>query len=257
MYDFLNFLLSDKKDGIKFTCFGVWHWCYILAAVALSVFMLVRLKNKSEIQRNKATTFFIDLVFGLYISDYFLRPLAFGEIDIENLPFHLCTATCVLCFISRHNQKLYNFRGHFALLGFISNVVYLFYPAGVMWYGVHPFCYRALSTLVFHSLMAVYGLLVLAYEKTEFNRKAIKRDFCVILFITLWAMLGSYCFNGINGNYNYRYNWFFVVRDPFYILPLRISRFVMPILNVVLFFSVQVLVRCITSKIKNKKALEE
>ena len=254
MYDFLHFLLSDKTDGIKFTCFGIWHFCYIIAAVVTGVLAVRYLKSKDSKTRSRVTTFFIDLVFCLYISDYFLRPLAFGEIDIENLPFHLCTATCVLCFVSRHNKRLYEYRTHFALLGLISNFVYLIYPAGVMWYGVHPFCYRALSTLVFHGIMAVYGLLVLVYEKNDFDFKSIRRDFAVTLSIILWAMLGSYCFNGINGNYNYRYNWFFVVRDPFYILPLGISRFVMQILNLILFFSVQLIVRYITFLIKKQKS---
>lgn len=254
MYDFLHWLLSDKKDGVLFTCFGVWHWCYIIAAFLLGIFALRYLKNKNEACRQKTITFFIDLVFCFYISDYFLRPLAFGEIDIENLPFHLCTSTCVACFISRHNKRLYEYRAHFALLGFVSNFVYLIYPAGIMWYRVHPFCYRALSTLVFHSIMAVYGLLVLAYENNGFTKKLVRRDFFTTLCAILWALLGSYCFNGINGNYNYRYNWFFVVRDPFYILPLEISRFVMPVLNLVLFFSVQLLVRFVAFRLKNKIA---
>ncbi len=252
MYDFLHRLLSDKKDGILFKCFGAWHWCYIIAAAVLGIAMVRFLKSKGTETRNRVITFFIDLVFCLYLSDYFLRPLAFGEIDIENLPFHLCTSMCVMCFISRHNKRLYEYRTHFALLGFISNFVYLIYPAGIMWYQVHPFCYRALSTLVFHGIMAVYGLLVLVYEQNDFGFKPCRRDFFVTLTAILWAMLGSYCFNGINGSYNYRYNWFFVVRDPFYILPLTISRFVMPILNLVLFFSVQLLVRFVVSKAKNR-----
>lgn len=71
MYDFLHWLLSDKKDGVLFTCFGVWHWCYIIAAFLLGIFALRYLKNKNEACRQKTITFFIDLVFCFYISDYF------------------------------------------------------------------------------------------------------------------------------------------------------------------------------------------
>ena len=29
MYPYLHDLLSDKKGGATFSCFGVWHWIYI------------------------------------------------------------------------------------------------------------------------------------------------------------------------------------------------------------------------------------
>jgi hypothetical protein len=54
--------------------------------------------------------------------------------------------------------------------------------------------------------------------------------------MTLWAMAGNFVYNGSRF-----YNWFFVVRDPFYIFPETVAPFVMPFVNVALFFAVELL----------------
>ena len=164
MYTFLSNLLSDKKGGEIFTLFGAWHFFYIVLTVFTIALVLILLKNKSESFKSKTTKAFIYIAFGLYVLDFFLMPLAYSEIDIEKLPFHACTAMCVLCFLSYHNRFLEKYRLSFVLLGFISNLVYLIYPAGVMWHAVHPISYRVIQTLIFHSIMTIYGLLSLIYE---------------------------------------------------------------------------------------------
>ena len=151
MYLFLHKLLADRIGGVVFRCFGPWHFFWI--ALTAAVFAALYLHLRSREGREKTLGVLIDLCFGLYILDFFLMPLAYGEIDIEKLPFHACTAMCVMCFLSRRSRFLGRFRGSFALLGFVSNLVYLVYPAGVMWHGVHPLCYRVIQTLGFHGLM--------------------------------------------------------------------------------------------------------
>ena len=44
------------------------------------------------------------------------------------------------------------------------------------------------------------------------------------------------------GDYSHFFNWFFVVRDPFYAIPEAIAPFIMPFLNIALFFAVEMLV---------------
>ena len=228
MYTFLRELLSDKKGGEVFTCFGVWHIVFIAVFVCLGALICIYLKNKSPEGRRAFTDRFVCIPFGLYIADFFLMPFAYGEIDIEKLPFHICTVTCVLCFVSRYNKHLAKFKLQLAALGFISNLVYLIYPAGVMWYAVSPLSYRVIQTLSFHGLMMIYGLLVLCYERESYGY--VYKDLCVVTTVTIWAMLGNFLYN------NERvYNWFFVVRDPFYIIDGDIAPFIMPVLNICLF----------------------
>ena len=239
LYEWLCGLLSDKKGGEIFTCFGGWHLSYVLFTVVVSALVLILMIRKSDEKRLKAAGVFIDLSMGLYIADFFLMPFAYGEIDVEKLPFHICTAMCVMCFLSRHIRALEKYRVHFALLGFISNLVYLIYPAGVMWHAVAPLCYRVIQTLLFHSLMTVYGFLTVCFEAKRMSIRFCPRDLFVLVGMTAWALLGNYAYNGIGGR---TINWFFVVADPFGVLDARVAPIVMPFLNIVLFFAAELAV---------------
>ena len=247
MHSILRQLLSDKPNGVLFRCFDPWHIGYIALFMGIGLFALYALKSKSESHREKNANLFLNIAFGLYILDFFLMPLAYGEIDIEKLPFHICTAMCVMCFLSRRSERLKPYAVTFAVLGFLSNLGYLIYPAGLMWHETHPLSYRVAQTLCFHGLMSVYGLIVLVYETKADCIKTWKQALTVIVCMVLWALFGNYCYNGERF-----YNWFFVVRDPFYILPAEAARFIMPLFNVVLFFSAQMFIYFIIDKIKGK-----
>ncbi len=253
MYSFLSKLLADKKSGEIFTLFSVWHFIYIVIAVLTSVILLTVFKNKDVPAKKKLSKTLIDISFGLYLADFFLMPLAYGEIDIEKLPFHACTAMCVICFLSYRINFLEKYRTSFALLGFISNLVYLIYPAGVMWHAVHPISYRVIQTLVFHVLMSVYGFTVLVFEQNRFNIKKSYRDLIVLSLMVLWALLGNYAYNGTSGDYSHFFNWFFVVRDPFNMFPAQISPFIMPFLNIAIFFTAEIAIYLIISAIRHFK----
>ncbi|MBR7178999.1 MAG: YwaF family protein [Oscillospiraceae bacterium] len=234
MYQFLHTLLGDRTGGEVFRCFGLWHIFWIGLAAGLFTVLYKALRSRNEQTRQKTLGALTDLCFGLYILDFFLMPLAYGEIDVEKLPFHACTAMCVLCFLSRRSDFLNRFRESFALLGFVSNFVYLLYPAGVMWHSVHPLCYRVIQTLLFHSLMSVACLLELLLGRAGSRWQHLT----VTAAMTVWAMAGNYVYNTPDR----LYNWFFVVRDPFYILPEHMAPFVMPVLNIGLFFAAEMAV---------------
>lgn len=252
MYKILNNLLSDKKGGEIFRCFGAWHFIYIALAAATFTALFFFLRDKDKREKDKAMLTLIDISFGLYVLDFFLMPFAYGEIDIEKLPFHICTAMCVMCFLSNHVERLKSLRLHFALLGFISNLVYLIYPAGVMWHATHPISYRVVQTLIFHGIMSVYGLLTLVYDGKELSFKTCYRDLAIISGMTVWALIGNLLYNGEAGEYSHFFNWFFVIRDPFYILPASIAPFIMPLVNIGLFFGVEMLAYLIIMKTKRE-----
>ncbi len=245
MYAQLSNLLSDQKGDIIFTCFGTWHICYLAELAVVVTAILLSLKNKNRSTILKTTEFFINCAFGLYIADFFLMPFAYGGIDVEKLPFHACTAMCVMCFLSCHTTFFSKYKASFAMLGFLSNLVYCIYPAGLMWYQVHPLSYRVIQTLMFHAIMAIYGLLVLIFEKITFDKYTCRRDFTVIAGMTLWALLGNALYTGQAWGHTYFFNWFFVVEDPFGIFAPEISRYIMPVLNTAVFFSVSMLVHLI------------
>lgn len=242
MYSLLHDLLSDQKGGIVFTCFGIWHILYmavIFGFIALGIFLL---KNKEQAAKQRAVEISISAAFGLYIADFFLMPFAYGEIDLEKLPFHACTAMCVMCFLSRHVKCLEKFKAQFTLLGLLSNLVYVIYPAGVGWYQIHPLSYRVIQTLLFHGAMSAYGLFSLAFGDVRLEWQSIWKDLITLVAMTLWALLGNTLYNGTAGEYSHFFNWFFVVRDPFYLLPESFSPYVMPFVVILVFFIAEVLV---------------
>jgi uncharacterized membrane protein len=237
MHEWLMDLLADRKGEGAFTCFGPFHLTMVGLFLSVMGLLWLWLRGKDFSRRKKAIDFWGDLAFGLYVLDFFLMPLAYGHIEIEKLPFHVCTAMCVLCFLSRRCQRLGSLRIHFAVYALISNLVYLCYPAGVMWQGVQPLTYRVLQTLVFHGVMTVYGFLVICFEPLP-QRRNWAAELGVIAAMAAWAMVGNWLYNGAYGTQTYFFNWFFVVRDPFWLLPEGIAPFIMPGLNVGLFFAV-------------------
>ena len=136
------------------------------------------------------------------------------------------------------------------MLGFISNLVYLIYPAGVMWHAVHPISYRVIQTLIFHSVMTVYGFISLVYEIDRIDIKKCYRDLLVVIGMTAWAMIGNYTYNGVYDGADRFFNWFFVVRDPFYIIGESVSPFIMPIINIAIFFAVEMNIHLIIHYVK-------
>ncbi len=239
MYALLHALLSDRKGDTVFTCFGLWHFGYIAITVVLIAILCRYLKGKPRAAGARTATKLIHVAFGLYIADFFLMPFAYEQIDMEKLPFHVCTAMCVMCFLSRHVPRLKSYTLSLARLGFVSNLVYLIYPAGVMWHQVHPLCYRVVQTLLFHSLMTAYGYITLAYEGESLSRQSLRRDLVTVVGMTLWAVLGNILYTGAAGTYDHAFNWFFVTADPFGILDRKLAPFLMPFLNVLAFMAVE------------------
>lgn len=227
MYEFMRKLLEDKKDGYIFQCFDIWHIAFLLIIAIATALTILLIKNKSDAIKKKVIDRTVGIAFGLYMADFFLMPFAFGEIHIEKLPFHACTLTCLLCFLSRHSKFFGKYKRSFTIIGFISNLVFALYPAGVMWYQVHPLSYRALQTLLFHGVMAAYGIFAFAFDKdiTFDWKKIFKQDLVVLTLMIIWALIGCYSYTGNYGGYNQWHNWFFVQTDPFQILPPTVAPF--------------------------------
>lgn len=252
MYSFMANLFSDKSDGLIFECFSIWHLLYLVMIVALIAFTLFRLKNKPYTEKKKTVDLFINTVFGLYIADFFLMPFALGEIDIDKLPFHACTSMCVACFWSSHSRRLNGLRIHFALLGMLSGLMYMVYPSGVAAYGTHPFSYRAIQTLLFHSLMVVYGFLVIFTDEKGLNIKACYKDALILAALTCWAFIGNNLYSGESADYSRYFNWFFIRRDPFALIPESVAPYLTPIVNFAVFLLSELLIYLIYMFIRTK-----
>lgn len=241
MYQILHNILRDQKGGTIFTCFGPWHVLYMVLIFGVMIGILCVFRKKEIDARRRVIQSAINIAFGLYVADFFLMPFAYGSIDLEKLPFHMCTLMCVLSFFSTHGILFGSFRREFALLGLVSNLIYVIYPAGVGWYQIHPLSYRVVQTLLFHGAMSAYGIFTLALDDQELQWQDIRKDLVVIVCITLWAMLGNWLYNGSDGVIA-TFNWFFVIRDPFYVLPADIAPYIMPVVMIIVIFVADALI---------------
>lgn len=86
--------------------------------------------------------------------------------------------------------------------------------------------------------MTLYGILTLVYDDEQLEWKNCWKELIVIILMTLWALLGNAVYNSDAR----LYNWFFVVQDPFYILPKNIAPIIMPFLMIFTIFFADILV---------------
>lgn len=250
LYDLLHKLLEDHKGGTVFECFSIWHFIYMFLIFGGTILTIVLLKNKPQTIKNKAINLTITTAFILYMADFFLMPFAYGEIDIDKLPFHACTAMCILSFASRHSKTLSKFTLQFALIGLISNLIYTVYPDGVAAHQIHPLSYRAVQTLLFHGFMTSYGILTLALDDIKIQWKKCYRELILLVILAAWALLGNYFYSGEHGNYLHNFNWFFVKRDPFGLFEESLSRYIMPFITIASFFAIDLVIYAVYFGIK-------
>ena len=130
-------------------------------------------------------------------------------------------------------------------------MIYVIYPAGVGWYQIHPLSYRVVQTLLFHGAMTAYGILTLALGDDKLTFKSSLQELPVIVVVTLWAILGNTLYNGAAGEYDHFFNWFFVVRDPFYILPADVAPYMMPLVMILVIYAADLLIYSAYFVIKN------
>jgi hypothetical protein len=146
--------------------------------------------------------------------------------------------------------------GNFALLGFISNLIYVAYPSGVMAYEISPLSYRVVQTMLFHSCMMIACLSVLIHDRYPLHVQNCYRDLCVLGGMTVWATVGNASYSGQLGDYNHSFNWFFVRRDPLGILPETVAPYLAPIVNIIAFFGIEMIIYLIFHLIRRKKAVK-
>jgi hypothetical protein len=116
---------------------------------------------------------------------------------------------------------------------------------------IHPLSYRVVQTLLFHGAMTAYGILTLALGNDKLTFKSSLQVLPVIVVVTLWAILGNTLYNGAAGEYDHFFNWFFVVRDPFYILPEGIAPYIMPFIMILVIYAADLLIYSAYFVIKN------
>lgn len=224
MRKFLMWLFETKEEPFDITLFSFWHILYFLIIVG-TTFALAYYLNKHE---DKKTTVLRLLVYALaivYVADFFIQPLMRSDLtmNIDKLPFHICTVLCPVVAFAEFNSKISKFREPIAFLAVVAPLMYLVYP-GTAIGEESPFCYEIIQTFVYHGLLFSWGINSIATGTVKPDIKNWYKSLIGICLIALWATVGNYTYNGADNPHHY--DWFFLTGTTFPFVPTRLMPFV-------------------------------
>ena len=241
---FKLFEMSHFNTGIKITPFSVAHLVYmflIFGGITLAWYLL---RDKDDSKKEKALRFLSYALVISYLSDFFVHDFVYGGMNMDKLPFHICTALCPLSAIAQFNRKGHKILEPMAVLATLAPMMYICYPASVG--DGEPWCYQAVQTMFFHGVLLAWGVLNLALGKVRLNWKNCWKCAVVLVCITLWAKLG---------NVLLEHNWFFLNEDALYIGLVSggvIPKWSLMIINPIVFFLAVLLVYAIAYPLQKK-----
>ena len=241
---------SHFNTGIAITAFSLSHIIYLVLIAGAIVGGYFLLRKKDEDGKVKAMRILAYALVISYVSDFFMHDFVYGGMNMDKLPFHICTVLCPMVAFVQFNKKFAKFSEPVTILAILAPMMYICYPASVG--SGEPWCYQAVQTMFYHGVLMAWGILnvCLGLVKPEF--KNIWKTVVLLVIITVWAKFG----NLIYGDYN----WFFLEEDAFYIGLVAggiIPKWLLMVINPIVFtmaaaavYGVIILVK----KLKTKKA---
>lgn len=249
MKDALTKVFKSFTGGVtEITAFSGWHIMYIVLIVGLTIGAAFMLKNKADKTKNRTLNILAYLVIGSYILDFFLMPFSEGKINIDKLPFHICTLVGVFIPFVQFNKKFKPIKDVVACLAIVASLMYITYPGSALG-GVSAFSYKVIQTFVFHGLVFAWGVLTVTTKSVNLSFKKIWKEAVAIVVIAAWATVGNVCYNtsytGADGLSHF--DWFFLTGSSF-----GMSPWLMPFLTMLAIFAmcaIIMLIDFVTKKI--------
>lgn len=226
----------EVGSPMEIALFNFWHFFYLVLIIGGCITAGIFMKKASYEKQTKIFGILSIALCALYAFDYFAIPfyntytLEGGSIlytlDVDKLPFHICTVLCPVVAFVQFNKKCAKFREPVAILAIVAPLMYMTYPGAAVG-ELHTFCYKVVQTFIYHGVLFAWGYLNLA---TGYVKPVFKRCYKVVIglcLIACWAMLGN-----ISYGYAYRenadphYDWFFLTGSTFDFVPKPLMPFV-------------------------------
>lgn len=246
---FKLFEMSHFNTGISITPFSIAHFVYMGLIFGTIAGLWLYLRHRDTASKEKALRILAYALVISYLSDFFVHDFVYGEMNIDKLPFHICTALCPLAAIAQFNRNGHKLLEPVALLSVLAPMMYLCYPASIG--DGEPWCYQAVQTMFYHGTLMAWGILTLALGAVKPDIRNSWKSGAMLVGITLWAKLG---------NILLEHNWFFLEEDAFYIGLVEngvIPKWLLMVINPVVFFVAVLLlysVCYVLRSISNRKA---
>ena len=203
---FKLFASSHFDTGIQITPFSTAHIVYLILIFGGIALAYLLLRHRDAGRQERALRFLAYALVVSYLSDFFVHEFVYGGLNMDKLPFHICTALCPLVAIAQFNRRGDRIREPVAVLASLTPLAYLMLPISV---GTgEPWCYQAVQTMFFHSVLLAWGWLTIAFGAVKLQFRHTWKSGLLLVCITLWAKLG---------NVLMEHNWFFLEEDAFYI----------------------------------------
>lgn len=251
---FKLFETSHFNTGIKIEPFNFAHIIYLLIIFGSIVGGYFLLRKESEQYKEKIMRVLVWVLLVSYVSDFFVHEFVYGGLNMDKLPFHICTVLCPLAVILQ-NCKNKRIKEPVVVLAILAPLMYLCYPASVG--SGEPWCYQAVQTMFYHGLLLAWGVLNIALGLVRPHLKNSWTTAVLLVCITLWAKLGNTLYRNSDGE---EFNWFFLEEDAFYIGLVEngvIPQWLLMIINPVVFFAAALVVYGISHAINNKRGFDD
>lgn len=241
MNTFLKNLFGNKHVGnIEITVFSIYHIIYIALIVGATLGAAFLLKNKSQKAKDITLKTLAYVAIGLYIADFFIMPLSQDSVDIDKLPFHICTLVSVFIPFAQFNKKFAPVRSVITTFAIVAPLMYITYPGSALG-GISPLSYKVIQTFLFHGVVFAWGVLSLTTKATSISFKTIWKDAIGLLVMIIWAFFGNFAYSTTARSFD----WFFVTGSTFPFIP----TFLMPIAVFVAFFGMCAIINLINKLI--------
>lgn len=225
---FRLFEQSHFGTGIQITPFSPAHIIYMILIFGGTFVGYLVLRRKDARGKEKALRFLAYALIFSYLSDFFVHDFVYGGMNMDKLPFHICTVLCPLVGVVQFNRNGSRLAEPVAVLATLSTMMYLCYPASV---GTgEPWCYQAVQTMFFHGVLMAWGVLTMALGAVKPDIRKIWKSGVLLILITFWAKFG---------NILLEHNWFFLEEDAFYLGLVEngvIPKWLLMIINPIVFF---------------------
>jgi len=236
---FKLFEMSHFDTGISVTAFSISHIVYLVLIVGAILCLYFGFRGATYEKKKKLLDLMIVILTVSYISDFFVHEFVYADIvdgafvggglNMDKLPFHICTVLCPVAAFVQFNGKLNKFIEPVAMLAVLAPMMYLVYPASIG--SGEPWCYQAVQTMFYHGTLMAWGILNLSFGIVKPDIKKSYMAAILLVGITLWAKLG---------NVLLMHNWFFLEEDAFYIGLVEngiIPKWLLMVINPIVFFT--------------------
>lgn len=130
MREFCKWLFATREEPFDISLFNIWHILYIVIIVGCTLALGYYVSRHGEQLRKRTLRALAYALVIIYLGDFFIQPLFSSDysMNVDKLPFHICTVLCPIVAFVQFNGKFERFREPVALLSIVAPLMYITYP---------------------------------------------------------------------------------------------------------------------------------